>query len=150
VASAWSGSNLESCGASCPARCSRADHNRGLEGLACDTFEQLIRIAQLNGDVIIERAVDYVLADEIAHVRMGSRWMRQLTAGDAERLKRAQAFQDGVDEELNFRGRRRAREDLVNDDGHLLAIARESRMLAGFTKEEIRRLAESARRRAAH
>ncbi len=124
--------------------------NRGLEGLACDTFEQLIRIAQHNGDVIVERAVDYVLADEITHVRMGSRWMRQLTADDSERLKRAQAFQDGVDEELNFRGRRRAREDLVHDDGRLLAIARESRLLAGFTEEEIRRLVESARRSAAY
>ena len=37
--------------------------NRGLEGLACDVFDQLIRIAQRNGDEVIERSVDYVLAD---------------------------------------------------------------------------------------
>ena len=55
--------------------------NRGLEGLACDVFDQLIRVAQKNGDQIIERAVDYVLADEITHVRMGSKWMRKLTGG---------------------------------------------------------------------
>src|ERR1700693_817272 len=53
--------------------------NRGLEGLACDVFNQLIRIAARIGDPIIERAVDYVLADEITHVRMGSRWLNQLT-----------------------------------------------------------------------
>jgi uncharacterized ferritin-like protein (DUF455 family) len=29
--------------------------NRGLEGLACDVFEHLIRIAQKNGDSIIEK-----------------------------------------------------------------------------------------------
>jgi hypothetical protein len=40
------------------------------------------------GDPIIERAVDYVLADEITHVRMGSKWMRKLTDGDPERLQR--------------------------------------------------------------
>ena len=55
--------------------------NRGLEGLACDVFDQLIRIAQRNGDEVIERSVDYVLADEITHVRMGSQWMRKLDRG---------------------------------------------------------------------
>jgi hypothetical protein len=83
--------------------------NRGLEGLACDVFEHLIRIAQKNGDSIIEKAVDYVLADEITHVRMGSKWMRKLTEGNPERLAAALAFQDGLDMELNYRGRRRAR-----------------------------------------
>jgi uncharacterized ferritin-like protein (DUF455 family) len=63
--------------------------NRGLEGLACDVFEQIIRLAQRMGDPVIERAVDYVLADEITHVRMGSQWMRKLTEGDPERLQRA-------------------------------------------------------------
>ena len=91
--------------------------NRGLEGLACDVFDQLIRIAQRNGDKVIEQAVDYVLADEITHVRMGSRWMRKLTEGDPERLQRALAFQEMVDEVFNFRGGRRAAEDLKVDDG---------------------------------
>ena len=35
----------------------------------------------------LERVVDYVLADEITHVRMGSKWMRKLTEGDPERLR---------------------------------------------------------------
>jgi uncharacterized ferritin-like protein (DUF455 family) len=124
--------------------------NRGLEGLACDVFDQLIRIAQRNGDKVIEQAVDYVLADEITHVRMGSKWMRKLTEGDPERLQRALAFQEMVDEVFNFRGGRRAAEDLKVDDGMLLTIAKEARMLAGFTEEEIQRLVESARKSAAY
>ena len=124
--------------------------NRGLEGLACDVFDQLIRIAQRNGDEVIERSVDYVLADEITHVRMGSKWMRKLTEGDPERLAKAQAFQDMVDEVFNFRGGRLAQEDIENDDGQVVSIAKEARMLAGFTEEEIQRLINSARKSAAY
>jgi uncharacterized ferritin-like protein (DUF455 family) len=124
--------------------------NRGLEGLACDVFDQLIRIAQKNGDEVIERAVDYVLADEITHVRMGSKWLRKLTEGDPDRLKRAQAFQEMVDEVFNFRGGRRAQEDIGLDDGARLTIAREARLLAGFTEEELTRLIESTRKSAAY
>ena len=124
--------------------------NRGLEGLACDVFDQLIRIAQRNGDKVIEQAVDYVLADEITHVRMGSKWMRKLTEDDPARLSRALAFQEMVDEVFNFRGGRRAAEDLKVDDGVMLTIAKEARMLAGFTEEEIQRLVESARKSAAY
>ncbi|HKN14970.1 MAG TPA: DUF455 family protein [Candidatus Binatus sp.] len=124
--------------------------NRGLEGLACDVFDQLIRIAQRNGDEVIERSVDYVLADEITHVRMGSKWMRKLTEGDPERLAKAQAFQDMVDEVFNFRGGRLAQEDISNDDGQIVSIAKEARMLAGFTEEEIQRLIDSARKSAAY
>ena len=124
--------------------------NRGLEGLACDVFDQLIRIAQRNGDEVIERSIDYVLADEITHVRMGSKWMRKLTEGDPERLARAQAFQETVDEVFNFRGGRRLASDLQEDDGMTLTIAREARLLAGFTEEEIQRLIESTRKSAAY
>src|SRR6266478_2712037 len=124
--------------------------NRGLEGLACDVFEQLIRLAQKMGDPIIERSVDYVLADEITHVRMGSKWMRQLTEGDPERFKKAQEFQNGIDELFNFGGGRTTVEqagqikqrvgdkEIEIDSG--ITIAREARLLAGFTEEEIDRL----------
>src|ERR1700733_5217238 len=124
--------------------------NRGLEGLACDVFEQLIRIAQHNGDEVIERAVDYVLADEITHVRMGSKWMRKLPEGDPERLNRALAFQEMVDEVFNFGPGRKHVEDVdhvkqrINDKeieiDSGITIAREARLLAGFTEEEIDRL----------
>ena len=124
--------------------------NRGLEGLACDVFDQLIRIAQKNGDEVIERAVDYVLADEITHVRMGSKWMRKLTEGDPERLKRAQEFQDSIDEVFSFRGNRRAPEDIKDGNDNILTIAREARLLAGFTEDEIERLVAAARKSAAY
>jgi uncharacterized ferritin-like protein (DUF455 family) len=139
-------------------RCTEADDpavrvagiNRGLEGLACDVFEQLIRIAQKNGDEVIERAVDYVLADEITHVRMGSKWLRKLTEGDPERLQRALEFQENIDEVFSFRGTRRAVEDVRGNDENIITIARESRLLAGFTEEEIERLAAAARKSAAY
>src|SRR5215472_521348 len=86
--------------------CRVAGINRGLEGLACDVFDQMIRLAQRAGDAVIERAIDYVLADEITHVRMGSKWMRKLCEGDPERLKRAQEFQDNIDNLFNFQGGR--------------------------------------------
>ena len=124
--------------------------NRGLEGLACDVFEQMIRIAQKNGDEVIERAVDYVLADEITHVRMGSKWMRKLTEGDPERLQRAQEFQENIDELFSFRGTRRAIEDVRDGNDHIITIAREARLLAGFSEEEIERLVAASRKSAAY
>src|SRR5438876_7570674 len=116
--------------------------NRGLEGLACDVFNQLIHIAARMGDPIIERAVDFVLADEITHVRMGSRWLNELTRGDPERRRRAIEFQDSIDERFNLGGTRQ--------DGHHevvpISIAKDARRLAGFTDEEIERLIKSTQR----
>jgi len=116
--------------------------NRGLEGLACDVFNQLVHIARKIGDPIIERAVDYVLADEITHVRMGSKWLNELTKGDPDRRRRAVEFQESIDERFNLGG--------VRLDGHhedvTISIAREARRLAGFTDEEIERLVRSTQR----
>jgi len=116
--------------------------NRGLEGLACDVFNQLIHIARKMGDPVIERSVDYVLADEITHVRMGSRWLNELTRNDPERRKRAIDFQDSIDERFNLGGTRQ--------DGHHeavpISIAKDARRLAGFTDEEIERLVKSTQR----
>src|SRR5207248_3906094 len=58
-------------------RCARAEDaparvagvNRGLEGLACDVFNQRIHIRQTIGDAIIEQSVHYVLPDDVPHVR---------------------------------------------------------------------------------
>ncbi len=140
--------------------CRVAGINRGLEGLACDVFEQIIRLARRMGDEVIERAVDYVLADEITHVRMGSKWMRKLTEGDPERLKRAREFQDNIDNLFNFQGGRTTLEEAPQapvdvggreiDFDATLTIAREARLLAGFTDEEIERLLRSAARSAAY
>jgi uncharacterized ferritin-like protein (DUF455 family) len=116
--------------------------NRGLEGLACDVFNQLIHIAGKIGDPIIERAVDYVLADEITHVRMGSRWLNALTEGDPERRRRAIEFQESIDERFNLGG---VRQDGAHEDVQI-SIAKDVRRLAGFTDEEIERLIRTTQR----
>ena len=91
---------------------------------------------------MLERSVDFVLADEITHVRMGSRWLNELTRGDPERRRRAIEFQDSIDERFNLGGQRR--------DGHHevvpISIAKDARRLAGFTDEEIERLVKSTQR----
>jgi uncharacterized ferritin-like protein (DUF455 family) len=112
------------------------------------------------GDPVIERAVDYVLADEITHVRMGSKWMRKLTEGDPERLRKAQAFQDNIDNLFNFGGGRTTQEGAAQIKQRLgdreveidatLTIAREARLLAGFTDEEIERLIKGMGKSAAY
>jgi uncharacterized ferritin-like protein (DUF455 family) len=114
--------------------------NRGLEGLACDVFAQLIQLAKKLGDPIIERAVDFVLADEITHVRMGSTWMRKLTEDDPARRQMALDFQHHIDELFNFRGgRQEGPADQVS-----ISISREARKMAGFTDAEIDRLVQAA------
>jgi uncharacterized ferritin-like protein (DUF455 family) len=116
--------------------------NRGLEGLACDVFNQLMHIAAKVGDPLVERAVDFVLADEITHVRMGSKWLNELTRGDPERRRRAIEFQETIDERFNLGGVRR---DGGHEEVHI-SIAKEARRLAGFTDEEIERLIRSTQR----
>jgi uncharacterized ferritin-like protein (DUF455 family) len=116
--------------------------NRGLEGLACDVFNQLVYIARKMGDPILERAVEFVLADEITHVRMGSKWLTKLTEGDPERRRRAIEFQETIDERFNLGGTRR----VGDHDAVPVSIATDVRRLAGFTEEEIERLIKSTQR----
>lgn len=140
--------------------CRVAGINRGLEGLACDVFEQIIRLAQKMGDAVIERAVDYVLADEITHVRMGSKWMRKLCEGDAQRLERALKFQENIDTLFNFQGGRTTQEQARQATQQIggrqfdfdagLTIAKEARLMAGFTEDEIERLVRATAKSAAY
>ena len=109
--------------------------NRGLEGLACDVFRSMISYGQRVGDQVIEQAVDYVLADELTHVRFGSEWVREFTKNDPERFERAQEFRRQVDRQFNFGGSRR------DDDKAPIPIAWEDRREAGFTEEELEDLA---------
>jgi hypothetical protein len=116
--------------------------NRGLEGLACDVFNQLVHIARKIGDPILERAVEFVLADEITHVRMGSKWLTKLTEGDPERRRRAIEFQENIDERFNLGGvRREGDHDVVS-----ISIATDVRRMAGFTEDEIERLIKTTQR----
>jgi uncharacterized ferritin-like protein (DUF455 family) len=109
--------------------------NRGLEGLACDVFRDMIRFAEKTDDAVMKQAVDYVLADEITHVRFGSEWVKEFTKNDPEHLKRTQDFRREVDKRFSFGGARSDREDAA------IPIAREDRLEAGFTEEELTELA---------
>jgi uncharacterized ferritin-like protein (DUF455 family) len=105
--------------------------NRGLEGLACDVFRDMIKYAEKAGDEKMKQAVDYVLADELTHVRFGSEWVKEFTKGDPEHFKRAQDFRRKVDKQFSFGGARSDREDAA------IPIAWEDRKEAGFTEEEL-------------
>lgn len=109
--------------------------NRGLEGLACDVFRDMIRYADAIGDEKMKQAIDFVLADEITHVRFGSNWVKEFTKGDPDHLKRTQDYRREVDKQFSFGGARSDRDDAA------IRIAREDRLEAGFTEEELDELA---------
>lgn len=113
--------------------------NRALEGLAIDVFTTMRDYAAESGDDYLEFAEDWMLADEVTHVKMGSRWLREVTEGDPERRKTALEFQKTVDQMFNFRGRR--------GDGpeYQTQLARQFREMAGFDTEEVDAIAEMAR-----
>lgn len=105
--------------------------NRGLEGLACDVFRDMIRYAEKTGDQVMRQAVDYVLADELTHVRFGSEWVKEFTKDDPERAARAKDFQLAVDKKFSIGGTRSGREDAS------IPVAVADRKEAGFTDGEI-------------
>ncbi len=105
--------------------------NRGLEGLACDVFRDMIKYARKTGDTVMEQAVDYVLADELTHVRFGSDWVKEFTKDDPEHFQRTQEFRREVDKQFSFGGARSDREDAA------IPIAWEDRREAGFSEEEL-------------
>lgn len=112
--------------------------NRGLEGLAIDIFTSMRAFGQDGGDPIMEYCEDFMLADEVTHVKMGSNWLRRLTEGDKERLDRALEFQRVIDGLFSLGGLR------GDDDESPIKLARDFRRLAGFTDEEIEGVAEQA------
>ena len=56
--------------------------NRALEGLAIDVFNTMREFGDIGGDPVLEFCEDWMLADEVTHVKMGSDWLRRLTATD--------------------------------------------------------------------
>ena len=92
-----------------------------------------------SGDPILEFCEDWMLADEVTHVKMGSDWLRRLTDTDPERRERALEFQRTVDAIFNLGGFR------GEDDDNPIQLARKFRRLAGFSDEENDSLAELAR-----
>jgi uncharacterized ferritin-like protein (DUF455 family) len=55
---------------------------------------------------VLEFCEDWMLADEVTHVKMGSDWLRRLTANDPERLERALEVQRTVDNIISHGGLR--------------------------------------------
>jgi uncharacterized ferritin-like protein (DUF455 family) len=108
--------------------------NRGLEGLACDVFRDMIRYAERKGDEKMKQAVDYVLADELTHVRFGSDWVKAFTQDDPEHFEKTQQFRRQVDKQFSFGGARSEREDAS------IPIAWDDRREAGFTEDELQEL----------
>jgi len=109
--------------------------NRALEGLACDVFRDNIEFAKQSNDQLMEQSMDYVLADELTHVRFGSEWVAEFCKDDPERLKKAREFRRETDRRFNFGGARSA------EEGAAIPIAWEDRKFAGFTEEELQDLA---------
>src|SRR5689334_11368963 len=113
--------------------------NRALEGLAIDVFNTMKEFGDIAGDPVLEFCEDWMLADEVTHVKMGSDWLRRLTEKDPERRDRALEFQRTVDAIFNLGGFR------GDDEENVIQLARRFRELAGFTDEENESLSALAR-----
>jgi uncharacterized ferritin-like protein (DUF455 family) len=109
--------------------------NRALEGLAIDVFNTMREFGQMAGDPVLEFCEDWMLADEVTHVKMGSDWLRSLTADNPERRANALEFQRVVDKLFSLGGFRGDEED------NPVRLARRFRELAGFDEEEIDEIA---------
>ncbi|MGD9705661.1 MAG: DUF455 family protein [Acidimicrobiia bacterium] len=110
--------------------------NRALEGLAIDVFTTMKEFGELAQDPYLEFCEDWMLADEVTHVKMGSDWLRRITDGDPERRAKALEFQGIVDKLFSYGGTR--------SDSHEspIGLARRFRELAGFSDEEVDEIAE--------
>ncbi len=110
--------------------------NRALEGLAIDVFTTMKEFGDLAGDPFLEFCEDWMLADEVTHVKMGSDWLRKVTATDPERRKKALEFQSVVDKLFSYGGTRSDSEESP------IGLARRFRELAGFTETEVEEIAD--------
>src|SRR5881296_656262 len=78
--------------------------NRALEGLAIDVFTTMRDYGTVTDDPVLFFCEDWMLADEVTHVKMGSDWLRRLTDKDKERQQAALDFQRTVDKLFSFGG----------------------------------------------
>ena len=112
--------------------------NRALEGLAIDVFNTMRDFGDQSSDPVLYFCEDWMLADEVTHVKMGSDWLRRITAADPERQKNALEFQKAVDKLFSFGGFR------GEEDENPIHLARTFRSLAGFSDDEIAELVDIA------
>jgi uncharacterized ferritin-like protein (DUF455 family) len=110
--------------------------NRALEGLAIDVFTTMKEFGELAGDPYLEFCEDWMLADEVTHVKMGSDWLRRVTEHDPERRAKALEFQRVVDKLFSYGGTRSDSEESP------IGLARRFRELAGFSRNEVDDIAE--------
>jgi len=112
--------------------------NRALEGLAIDVFNTMRDFGGAVADPVLFFCEDWMLADEVTHVKMGSDWLRKITADDPERRAAALDFQRTVDKLFSFGGFRGEEEE------NPIHLARKFRSLAGFNEAEISDLVDAA------
>ena len=112
--------------------------NRALEGLAIDVFNTMRDFGDAVTDPVLYFCEDWMLADEVTHVKMGSDWLRKITADDPERRAAALDFQRTVDKLFSFGGFR------GEEDENPIHLARKFRSLAGFNEDEISDLVDAA------
>lgn len=105
--------------------------NRALEGLAIDVFTTMRDFGTVASDPFLEFCEDWMLADEVTHVKMGSDWLRRITENDPERRARALEFQQIVDKIFSYGGFR------SDSDESAIGLARRFRELAGFSDDEV-------------
>jgi uncharacterized ferritin-like protein (DUF455 family) len=79
-----------------------------------------------------------MLADEVTHVKMGSRWLREVTEDDPDRRAAALEFQKIVDRVFSLGGQRGETPESA------IKLARQFREMAGFTTDEIDEIADIA------
>ena len=112
--------------------------NRALEGLAIDVFNTMREYGNAVADPVLYFCEDWMLADEVTHVKMGSDWLRRLTVNDKDRQKNALDFQRTVDKLFSFGGFR------GESDENPVHLARKFRSMAGFSEDEITELVDVA------
>jgi len=110
--------------------------NRALEGLAIDVFNTMKEFGETSSDPVLTFCEDWMLADEVTHVKMGSDWLRRLTESDPERRSNALEFQRIVDKLFSLGGFR------GEHDENPVHLTRKFRRMAGFTDDEIDEIAE--------
>ncbi len=96
-----------------------------------DVFTQMKEFGDVAGDPYLEFCEDWMLADEVTHVKMGSDWLRKVTEKDPGRRAKALEFQQVVDKLFSFGGAR------GESDESPIGLARRFRELAGFTDDEV-------------
>ena len=112
--------------------------NRALEGLAIDVFNSMRDFGAAFDDPVLQFCEDWMLADEVTHVKMGSDWLRRLTVNDKDRQQQALAFQRTVDKLFSFGGLR------GDSDDNPIHLARQFWNMAGFSEAEISDIVDAA------